>query len=557
MAVQGMSEKTRDFVFPGGEGLMGAGPVAPGPGEYSREWARKAIAGRLGQDAEEAGEAMGELAEALKPQIEREAQDRAARTQREEAKGQEASFRVLIQELCEAWGGSGDTDGEQEGRSGLEVTLCRLEKSNGQETSSLVQKWTYSPEELKTTTPDLETMAMDYAAETGRFGPYAFKIKAWQRGELVKATTLRIRVDQPAGYRPPAVEAPKPEPVTMPDPIQNLRETLGLAAMFKDALGLGGQAKGADAATLEAIRSSAAFQARYEAGEQHRRELRDVEDRHRQELESAKKSEYERGKQDGERDTRHEMERRIWDLENTGTESGGIVSEIVAAVGGPETLGGLMKAGAAWMNSQARKPAAPARPMIRPMVTARPNPVAPNIHPLRTGQGEPTRAEWLETIQTLEDAIEETRAQPDSQETRAIFAQLGNLHTQGMAEGPLAEWWAAIQTPAIPSEAGNLSWLELARRIAQVGQPEDQPEAGEEDMPTIEDLKATLLDHLNAGTPTTDILAELAASIPADTLSEWRGMLRFVPTGGAMAFLGIPDHLKERGAEVLEAFKNA
>ncbi|WP_005031247.1 hypothetical protein [Holophaga foetida] len=73
----------------------------------------------------------------------------------------------------------------------------------------------------------------------------------------------------------------------------------------------------------------------------------------------------------------------------------------------------------------------------------------------------------------------------------------------------------------------------------------------------IEHLKAKLAQHLEAGTPTPEILAELADTVPADTRGAWRAMLRFVPSAAALSFLEIPENHRERGAEVLEAFKGA
>ena len=72
------------------------------------------------------------------------------------------------------------------------------------------------------------------------------------------------------------MEAPKPEIAPAPNPMDALRETLGMAAMFKEALGLGGgQNKAVDQALIESIKAASAFQARFEMEHEHRKELRD------------------------------------------------------------------------------------------------------------------------------------------------------------------------------------------------------------------------------------------------------------------------------------------
>ena len=96
-----LSARTLDTIYPRGEGLLGEGPVAPGPGEVNLEWARQAVAGVMNREAEEAGEALEELAEALKPQLEREANYREESARKVEANAKDASFRILVQEMCE------------------------------------------------------------------------------------------------------------------------------------------------------------------------------------------------------------------------------------------------------------------------------------------------------------------------------------------------------------------------------------------------------------------------------------------------------------------------
>ena len=154
----------------------------------------------------------------------------------------------------------------------------------------------------------------------------------------------------------------------------------------------------------------------------------------------------------------------------------------------------------------------------------------------------------------MEDAREIVKEQPLTEETQGLYAQLSSLRAQAMGSGSLAGWWKAIKDPIIQTEAGPVSWLELARKIAEVEESEEE----QEEPMNIEHLKAKLAQHLEAGTPTPEILAELADTVPADTLSgEWRAMLRFVPSSAALAFLEIPEQHRERGAEVLEAFKTA
>ena len=78
----------------------------------------------------------------------------------------------------------------------------------------------------------------------------------------------------------------------------------------------------------------------------------------------------------------------------------------------------------------------------------------------------------------------------------------------------------------------------------------------------IEHLKAKLAQHLEAGTRTPPNPPHTPPPwqswptlCPLTTRGEWRAMLRFVPSAAALSFLEIPENHRERGAEVLEAFK--
>lgn len=529
----------KKWAFPNGqEGLL-SGPIALGPGEVDPDAVRRNFEARM-QEADEAGETMEALAEALEPQRERARQDQARASQAEEERAKDAPFKVLMRELNEMFAVHDDELGE--GRSELEMTLYKIDKVNGAEKTSVCHKERRSPEEaVQQGVPDLEGIAMEYAKETGQFGAYAWKIRGWLKGETVKQTTMRLHIAPPMGYVPPK---PQAEPEPKKDPMDEMGRTFAMIRTMRESLGIGGESTGSKAGEL-----AASAMARLEADREHRKEIYDMTERHRRELEDIRKAEYERGFKDGERDTTHKLERKIWELEHDNTPETGAtwVQDLTGALGGPQAVqslvGGIVGA------LQSRPKTAPPQPRpLRPMPPRMPQPIAPPVQVNPTPSTiEPTRAQVHEALTQLAEARELLEG---AMEDAAFATEYGELlpaiqrmEAEGLQDGPLAEWWSRYE-PTIQ---------QISALIEALSDREEEDPA-EEPM-DAEALKALLLQRLEEGRSAAEIMDEFRATVPDATRKEWAGMLKWAPMEIALAFLGIPEHLKTRAAEVVQAFK--
>ena len=81
-------------------------------------------------------------------------------------------------------------------------------------------------------------------------------------------------------------------------------------------------------------------------------------------------------------------------------------------------------------------------------------------------------------------------------------------------------------------------------------------EALEESPMDIEGLKTLLRQRLDEGASAEAILAELRELVPAETLEQWKGLLRFLPASTAAGFLGVPEQHGETLKALLEAFES-
>lgn len=551
--------KVEEYAYPRGKaafqgGLMGEGPIAPGPGEVQTgPWDPEA-------DAAEAGEAMAGIAESLAPQIERAERTAKREKEREDKRQAEAPFRAWLRELSEILSGRNE-DEDDEGRNEIEFILMRVERNGSSEKSSVVDKFCRTPQEaVSEGLPDLEGMVMEYAKQRNAFGSYAWKIRAWLGGELVKQTTCRVNVVEPPNYRPPILPEPKA------DPMAEITKTLALVKTMREAMGMSGGAPQADS-------QSAALLARLEAMEKHRAEMRDLEERWERKAKEREEAALKRGREEGEKDAAMRFERRIWELErdleraeeaNPKTDT---VDKIVSMVGGPQAVQGIVGT----ILSAANKPA-PARPMpaqARPMPRPAPRPMqpqpqalpapvaapAPVTAPVAANPAplpEPSPEEVAEALETIQAALEAVQASPEAQ--NPDMAQVAQGFAQCLTEGhqakgqDLASWWAWINTPNLPTADGRkITTLDLAAMLA------DETEEGE-DM-TTEELKALLVQRLQEGKTTPEILKELEELVSDSTRAEWRRMMSFMPMIGILGFLGIPEELRPRCSEVLEAFQ--
>ena len=535
-----------------------SGPLAPGVGELDEASAREAVAARMAE-AEGAAEDMADLAEALAPQLEASRKDRKVQEAAELERAKDAPFLAYLRELSEL---AGQQSEPGEGRSELELILCTVEKVNGSERMTICHKERRSPDEaLAEGMPDLEGIAMDYARESGRFGAYAWKLRGWLKGEPVKQTTIRLHLAQPPGY-----VAPKPpvEPLPEPrrDPTDELSKTIALMGTLRQALG--GNTEGGSAQSV-ALGNALA---KLEASEQFRRELREIEDRHKRELKETEKEAYERGKADGIRDAKAESERRIWELERdleraeeATAPAPDMIDKVVNAIGGPEALQGIVGAVLQAANRPKVAPRHVPRPVapkvstppapVPPPVQANPTPEAPKVVPLTPAPDleEPTPEDVAEAVALLEDGAAALRESPEATrpDVGDLITVLEDFATQGrtVSGSQVARWWGALHTPTIPHESGKrINWLELCEILA--------PE--EEEPMDIEGLKRLLVQRLEEGIPAEAILEEVKAVVPEDTREDWRRLMKWMPMEAVTGFLRVPEHLESRAREVLEAF---
>ncbi|HWQ11082.1 MAG TPA: hypothetical protein VN436_18305, partial [Holophaga sp.] len=255
-----------------------------------------------------------------------------------------------------------------EGRTELVLKLYRLETNGGPKPSKVFQtQVALSQEEaLGLGDPDFEGRTMEWALQQGQFGRFEWRLLGWADGESILDTSYNVTVEQPANYVSPVRPAVVPEPEAKPDPMGQLKETLGLLGMMRESLGLKGGG-GLDATQLEIVKAAAGSQARLEAATEHRRELRELEDRHRNELEAAERKGYERGKAEGDRTL--EAERLRWDLQKAqeAPEGPSFVQEVAGVLGGPQQVQNLLNGVMTFLNRPNSLASVPPRnPIQRP-----------------------------------------------------------------------------------------------------------------------------------------------------------------------------------------------
>lgn len=191
------------------------------------------------------------------------------------------------------------------------------------------------------------------------------------------------------------------------------------------------------------------------------------------------------------------------------------------------------------------------------MAAPAPMPAPSMAHTAAINAEEPHPERLAESLALLGEAaaILESSSQSGREDIQALAKGFRQLRSEGaLASGPaVAAWWAKANQAVFPVENGQaLNWLELAERLLD----EDETEDGEDEMDTDE-MKELLLQRLKEGKTTAEILAELQTVVPEATRNAWKGLLCWMPTAGALGFLGIPAPLHDRGAAVLEAFKAA
>lgn len=553
--------KIEAMAYPRGrEGLLGKGPIAPGPGEVPP------VRCTAEEEAREAGENLERLGHALAPQIAAELGAAAGRAEArnavreilvEERQSQEDEATRRKDRLRPFFGfldslrdlaTEGPTGGGPEGKTELTMKLYRLEPNGGPNPTRVFQTQVNfsQAEALALGDPDFEGRAMAWALEQGVFGRFEWRLLGWADGESVLDTAYRVTVEQPAGYKPPARATAPQEAEAKPAPLDQLKDTLGMLGMMREALGLKGSGGGLDATQIEIIKAAASSQARLEAANEHRRELRELEDRHRKELDEADRKGYDRGKAEGERTL--EAERLRWDLAKAQESPEGptFARDVADILGGPEAVQKLVGGIVAFLN----KPKTPQRPQ-RPGGPVRPPQATPHQRQpaLNPGSAEPTRAQWHEAMRDLEEGIEVMRELKDnpeaSPEDREQAVQLLPVfeayHQRGTEDGSLAAWWA--------------EWPEADAILTALFEekPAHQPE--EETTMDTEALKTQLIQRLDEGATDEAILDELRATIPAATLAQAKGMLHFATPAMVAGMLGVPEQHHGRIETLLDALR--
>lgn len=528
-------DAVRELVLPRGpEGLKPEGGWKEGEPLVSPE-ALAAVqeeAGRVRALDMAAAVARGEGAKAAEAVLAREKDTKA---------GQLFAFKAFLGSLEELAGrDAGAVSNTEETR--LVLRLYRLEEAGGPRPTATYQTAaTFSASEaLALGDPDLEGRALAWAEKSGRFGKFQWRILGWAAGEQTLDTTYNVNIEPPPGFVPPIVPAAPVEK----DPMASLKESLGLVAMVKEALGIG--SAGAGKVDVEGIRAAARMEALMEGDRQRREEIQRMEERWEAKLEAAKAEAYTRGATDGRRAAEDEWRPKVWDLERqlAADKEPSLLEEATKLVGGPEVVGKLAQVVIASM--AAPKPAAPPAPPQRPVMPlqTRPAPPAPAPQPAAPQPQalmEPTRAEWRQAMDETEGALAIMEEHGDGGPEVAQLQQvLRAFIAQGEADGPLGAWW----------QAWNQGIGQAVRDMLAAAEP-DEPTNPEEIM-DLEGMKRMLAQRLDEGADDAAILEELDLLTTPAQRDQWRSLMRILPTAAAVGMIG-----EERHRERLEALLGA
>lgn len=456
----------------------------------------------------------------------------------------------------------------------LSLKLHRIEPRGGFEQKtytgvSVVLRGEEIPAEL-----ELEERTLEHAKACGKFGRYQWAVQARIGQEEILNTTRTVTVEPPPGYQPPAPQLPQP---AAPNPQAEVRDGLG---MFREIVGVvaplmgKGAAGGLSQSDVEAARRSGYDQGlatgRMEGRVQTMAEWeKKMEDR----VEAARREAYERGKTDGRREAEDGFRERERELEaKAGGTEPSMVSEVVSALGGPQSLqalvgaiaGGLLQRKAAAPATSHRAPeplqAAPRPAPLPPPTVPAPTPApggaaAPLPVPAVPVLPEPTRRQHGEIIETLDEALDlledAKEAAPDAASALDPQIQLLQGYREaGLEDGPLGEWFRAWREDLGPQV------LQLITTLAsQLGAEAPPEESDPMPTPDVSALKALLTQRLEEGAAPEAILEELRGSVPPETMREWQRLLKLAPNSAALSFLEIPDRHHGAALEVLKAFQ--
>ncbi|HJV40006.1 MAG TPA: hypothetical protein VJ528_14300 [Geothrix sp.] len=390
--------------------------------------------------------------------------------------------------------------------------------------------------------PDLEGRAQAWCEQSGRFGKYQWRLLGWAAGEQTLDTTFNVTTEPPPGYEPPRVPVVPEAPEPPKNPMENLKDSLGLVALVKDTLGLGGAGAKVD---VETIKAAARAEALREADRETRDELRKLEDRWEAKLEAAKTEAFNRGVAEGRRAAEDEWRPKVWDLERRVTQEKepSMLEEAVRIVGGPDVVQSIARAFIATANRPApqARPVVPLQPRTQaatPAAQVNPAPVMPAHLP-----PEPTRAQWREAMELTEEALEVLEEHGDSTpEVAQLRAVLSSFVQQGQGDHSLGPWWQA--------------WSQFVgaavHQVLQAVEPDEPNDTTQGAPMDLSDLRTLLSQRLAEGATDEAILAELDEITTPEARAEWRGMLGRLPDALVIPMIdGDPDRI--RG--LLEAFK--
>ena len=157
-----------------------------------------------------------------------------------------------------------------------------------------------------------------------------------------------------------------------------------------------------------------------------------------------------------------------------------------------------------------------------------------------------------EAVEALTDAAALVMSAPDyaSREdlrvTAGAFADLAAKASS--ARGEAVAWiWNEINKPIVPYEGGELlSWLQLADHLTA---------AEEENEMTDAEIKEMMVRAIRNGSDAGQVIAELVARVPTETLEKWRGLLKWVSTDQALNILSIPEDVRTQAGAVIDVFR--
>lgn len=531
----GLSPETKAAVFPRGpEG------ITPGEGDFLLSEDERATL-YLEQGRQEALKVAQETARAEG----RAAAQKGIAEALDGRKDQINAFKSFLGSLQDLVQGAESEGAAPDGRTEVVLKLHRVVDNGGPRPGMVFQKqWVFSAEDaLSLGDPDFEGRTMAWAKETGRFGKFQWRIMGWAAGENTLDTTYSVMVEEPEGYKPPAIpKQPEPEPAPAPaDPLTKFREGLTLVEEVQRVMG---GSKGQSSAASDVARMAGEMDGRRKAEEEARARFQTMEDRHRKELEERDAAAYKRGHEDGDRKARWELEDQIRELKWKMRQEEGpdMLDKLVGFAGGPEGVSSLVGAVVNALNRKGQSAPTQKRPAPQPVGPSTPRLAAPMANPATVSEArspEPSRKEHVDAMMNLDEAIALLEEAESEGATDPAIPQALELlkaaHEDGKKEGSLGPWWKAWRENLGPMVAHILKTAEGPLEM------------------NLESFKALLVQRLDEGADDAAILAEARALLSPEQIAEWKPMLAAFPKIFLGRLLGAPHH-QDRLVGLVESF---